>query len=113
MNLFTQNWDACFKGDVNTEAPPLSCIWIALSNIVNAALVLAGVVAVFLIVWAGFQYVTSNGDKEKVDGARKRMTYAIIGLVFIIMSFIIVKFIEQFTGVGLGNQFNNLPTPSI
>lgn len=105
MNLFTKDWSSCFNGNINTSAPPLSCVWVVLSNVINAALVLAGITAVFLIVWAGFQYVTSNGDKEKVDGARKRITYAIIGLVFIIFSFVIINFISEFTGV----SFNQLP----
>lgn len=86
----------------------LSCVWIVLQNVINAALVLSAVVAVFLIIYSGFQYVTSTGDKEKVDAARKRMTYAIIGLVFILMSFIIITFISQITGVGT-NQLLGSP----
>ncbi len=103
MNLLTNDWSACYDGgviDTNT-APKLSCVWIVLQNVINAALILAGVVAVFLIIWSGFQYVTSNGDKEKVDSARKRLTYAIIGLVFIFSSFMILRFISTFTGVGI------------
>lgn len=79
-----------------------------LQNVINAALVLSAVVAVFLIIYSGFQYVTSSGDKEKVDAARKRLTYAIIGLVFIIMSYTIILFISQFTGVGV-NQLLSPP----
>lgn len=118
MNLFTKDWSACYGGggvDPNTP-PQLSCLWIVLQNVINAALVLAGLVAVFLIIWAGIQYVMSSGDKEKVDGARKRMTYAIIGLVFIIMSFTLLRFISNFTGVGLDqltSPGNNLvPNPT-
>lgn len=104
MNLFTKDWSSCFAGDVRTGegVATLSCIWVVLQNVINAALVLAGVVAVFLIIYSGFQYVTSNGDKEKVDAARKRLTYAIIGLVFIIFSYGIVLFISQLTGVSKG-----------
>lgn len=99
MNLFTRDWSSCFTGNAATDAVPLSCIWVVLQNVINAALVLSGLVAVFLIIYAGFQYVTSNGDKEKVDAARKRITYAIIGLVFIVMSYTIILFISQVTGV--------------
>lgn len=102
MDLFTSSWDACLypvNGASNTGVASLSCIWIVLQNIINASLVLAGIIAVFLIVFSGVQYVTSGGDKEKVDNARKRLTYAIIGLIFIFMSFLIINFIAQFTGV--------------
>lgn len=102
MDLFTSSWDACLypaEGASNTGVASLSCIWIVLQNVVNASLVLAAVIAVFLIVFSGVQYITSGGDKEKVDSARKRLTFAIIGLIFIFLSFVIINFIAQFTGV--------------
>lgn len=101
MNLFTSDWSKCYDGGVVTEstAPKLSCIFIVIQNVINAALVLSAVVAVFLIAYAAFQYVTSAGDKEKVEGARKRIVYAIIGLVVIFMAFAFINLISQFTGV--------------
>lgn len=101
MDLFTTDWGKCFEGgvvDANTP-PRLSCAFIVIQNIINAALVLSAVVAVFLITYAAFQYVTSGGDKEKVDSARKRITFAIIGLVIIFMAFTAINFISTFTGV--------------
>lgn len=100
MDLFTSSWEECFGGTVATNvAPPLSCVFIVIQNIVNASLVLSAVVAVFFIMYAAFQYATSQGDKEKVDGARKRITYAIIGLIIIFFAFGIVNVIAGITGV--------------
>ncbi len=114
MDLFTKNWDRClFKTSEDASGvgvATLPCIWIALQNVINAALALSGVVAVFLIIYSGYQYVTSSGDKEKVDNARKRLTYAIIGLVIIMMSFVMVNLLSQFTGVDL-NQLTTPPQP--
>lgn len=109
MNLFTTDWSKCFQdGIVATDAPPkLSCIWIVLQNVINASLAIAGIAAVFLIVFSGIQYIMSRGDKERIEEARKRLTWAIIGLIFIVSSFLIITFISQFTGVGL----NQLTTP--
>lgn len=110
MNLLTKPWGSCVDnkllpgGDVAT----LSCVWVVLQNVINAALVLSAVVAVILIIYSGFQYVTSSGDKEKVDGARKRLTYAIIGLIFIILSYTILTIFSQLTGVGT-NQLLGSP----
>ena len=116
MNLFTKDWGSCVQAIPGAPNDPgvatLSCIWVVIQNVVNAALVLSAVVAVFLIIYSGFQYVTSSGDKEKVDSARKRLTYAIIGLVFIVLSYSIVVFISQFTGVGL-NQLTSPPTNNL
>lgn len=113
MDLFTSSWEKCFgvaegSGVPVDVAPPLSCVFIVIQNLVNASLVLAAVVAVFFIMYAAFQYATSAGDKEKVDTARKRIVYAIIGIIVIFFAFSIVNLISVFTGVtpsqlGLGS----------
>lgn len=59
----------------------------------------AAVVAVFFIVWSGIKLVTSGGDQQKVESAKKTLTFAIGGLIFILASFLIMNFIAQFTGV--------------
>lgn len=89
------DWSSCLEGDVAT----LACVPLLIKNVVNAALVLAGVVALFLIIYAGIQYITSNGDQTKVDSAKKTITYAIIGIVVIFLSFFIIGLISQLTGV--------------
>ena len=41
----------------------------------------------------------SEGDPEKIATARKTLTYAIFGFVFILLSFVILNAIAKFTGV--------------
>ncbi len=53
----------------------------------------AGGVAVLLIIAAGYEMMTSQGNPEKVKGARERLTAAIVGLVFIIFSVAILQII--------------------
>lgn len=64
-------------------------------------LVVAGIVAALIyLLLAGIRWITSGGDKEKVEGARKGITYSIIGLVIILISFLIINLIGQIFGVG-------------
>ncbi len=96
MNIPTSDWKSCVEnGDVAT----LKCIPIVLQNVVNFLVMFSAVVAVFFIVWSGIKFVTSQGDQQKIESARKTMTWAIAGLVFILASFFIINFIAQFTGV--------------
>ncbi len=89
-------WSECLEnGDVAT----LSCIPIIVQNVINAALVFAGIIALFLMIFAGITYITSKGDPAKVESAKKTATYAILGLVVIFLSFFIVNLISQLTGV--------------
>ena len=89
----------------------LDCIPIVFENIINAALAFAGVVALIMIIFSGIRYVTSGGDPKAVEGARNTLTWAIIGLVVIVLAYLIINFISVFTGVQCINffGFDNCP----
>lgn len=88
-------WTDCLEGDVAT----LACIPIIFKNVITAALVFSGIVALVIIIYAGAQYITSKGDPEKVATAKKTLTYAVLGLIVIFLSFFIVGLISTLTGV--------------
>jgi hypothetical protein len=46
--------------------------------------------AVLMLAVGGFQYVISHGDQNQMEGAKKTITWAIIGLLIIIVSYAIV-----------------------
>jgi len=74
----------------------LECVF---SNIVKYALWLAGIVLFILIILGGFKYMTSGGDPKAVEGAQKTLTFAIGGLIIILLSFLILVLIKTITGV--------------
>lgn len=88
-------------------------IKIIIANIIRIFLGLLGVIAVSLIVYGGFLWMTSAGNEERTHKARMVITNAIIGLVIIMMSFIIVSFVLNkllaATGFG-GGTFDEPPT---
>lgn len=61
--------------------------------ILEAMIRLAGVVAVVMIFWAGFKYITSQGNPDAAAGARKTAINALIGLVIVVLSTTIISFI--------------------
>jgi len=89
------DWNSCLEEGVAT----LKCIPIVIKNVITWALIFAGVVAVIFVIYAGFKFVTSKGDPEQVNNAKKTLTYAIIGLLFILLSFAILNLIATVTGV--------------
>jgi multisubunit Na+/H+ antiporter MnhB subunit len=89
------DWGACVQNGVAT----LACLPIVFQNVINALVIIAGIVAVFMIVWGGYKLVMSEGDSEKLASARKTLIYAIAGLIFVFLSFFFLNAIAQFTGV--------------
>lgn len=64
-------------------------------NIINIALGVAGLVAVLFLIIGGFRYITSAGNEEASEQAKKIILNAIIGIVVIILSFVVVRVIGQ------------------
>jgi hypothetical protein len=52
---------------------------------------IAGVVASIYIIIGAFQYLTAYGSEEKAESGKKTLTWAIIGLVVVILSSVIVN----------------------
>ncbi len=55
---------------------------------------MAGGLAFLFIVIGGIQLLTAYGDEEKITGAKKTITYAIVGLLIAILSYAIVSIIS-------------------
>lgn len=61
--------------------------------VINIFSIIVGVIAVIMIVYGGFRYITSGGDTTKVTSARNTILYAIIGLIIVALAQFIVKFV--------------------
>lgn len=54
---------------------------------------LAGAIALIMIIVGGFSLVTSAGNSEKVQNARRRIVNALIGIAIIALAYAITTFI--------------------
>lgn len=61
----------------------------------GALLYFAGPISILLIAVGGLMYVTSRGDDNMMSKAKNTITYALIGLVVIIVSFVAVRGVIQ------------------
>lgn len=74
-----------------------------LSTLVRAAIelmIIVGIIAALLyLVYGGLFWITSRGDKEQLDKARRIIVYSIIGLIVMSLSMVIVNLFSQAVGV--------------
>lgn len=61
-------------------------------------LILSGLAAFFVILLAGFNYVTSNGDKAKVEQSQQMLNYGILGIIVVVTAFAITRIIGTLIG---------------
>ncbi len=71
-----------------------------INTIINDILIPIGsVIAVLMVMWAGFKYVTARGDTTQIKEARDALLYAVIGAAILlgarILSDAIGRTIEQ------------------
>lgn len=65
-------------------------------GLINLIFILSVIVALLYLIWGGFKWLTSGGDKTAVQGAREHLVAAIVGLVVIFLSYFILNFIVGF-----------------
>lgn len=90
---------------IGNDVVTLNCVPILFANIIYWLLVFGGIVALFFIIFSGVKFLTSQGDPKQVEGARKTLTWAIAGLVLILLSFAIINVIADITWVNCITKF--------
>ncbi|MFC1756180.1 hypothetical protein ACFLZK_02190 [Patescibacteria group bacterium] len=63
------------------------------TNIYNLVFPIGIFISVVMIIVAGYMYMTSTGQPDKVQAASQKLTSAISGAIFIILSLVILKVI--------------------
>ena len=79
------------------KGPYTAVDWNSVSRIigagVGAALSLIGVIFLILMIYAGYNWMTAQGEEEKVEKAKDTLTRAIIGLIIVVGAYAIWNFI--------------------
>ena len=56
----------------------------------------AVILALLYLIWGGINWITSEGDKQKLAQARKKIIFSIIGLLVVFLSFFMINFLFRF-----------------
>ncbi len=65
---------------------------IIVAELINVVIGFLSLIFVILILYAGFLFMISGGDKEKTDYAKRAIGNAIIGLIIVLSSWAITTF---------------------
>jgi len=64
-----------------------------IASIIRVALGFLGVVAVLIVLYGGFMWMTAGGNEDRVTKARQIMTAGLIGLIIILAAYAIASFV--------------------
>jgi len=72
-----------------------SDIRVIIARLVKVFLGFMGIVFIALIVWAGYKYMTAQGDSSQVEAAVGQIRTGVIGLVIIVAAYAITTFVAD------------------
>jgi hypothetical protein len=81
------------NGVCTPQVTSLSDIWLIVAAGIEILLRLAGIIAFGFIIFAGFSYLTSQGEPDKTAKALNALISAVVGLAIAIMAATVVGFI--------------------
>ena len=94
------------KPDYKTGGTALGTL---ISNLVGALFIAGFLLAFVYLLMGGIGWVTSAGDKAKLEKARDQITNAIIGLIVVAAAYALTAIVAQFFGF----ELKSLPIPTI
>lgn len=78
---------------------------------VGFVIIISGLLVFIFLVWGGIEWLTSGGDKGKVEAARNRIVNALIGIAIIAAAWALTRIIAYFFGVEGGLSTFSVPRP--
>lgn len=72
-------------------------------RIIGLVVPLAFVVLLIMLLYAGFKFLTSGGEPKALQSAGGTVTWAILGIVFLVLAWLVLRLIEAFTGITITN----------
>ncbi|OGL77960.1 hypothetical protein A3F28_00220 [Candidatus Uhrbacteria bacterium RIFCSPHIGHO2_12_FULL_57_11] len=78
-----------------TEAIGLSStdVRVTVARIINVFMGILGIIAVVIVLYGGFLWMTAAGNEEKVEKAKKMLVAGVIGLAIILSAYAIAQFV--------------------
>jgi len=83
---------------------------VVIARIIQIALGFLGTIAVVLVIYAGFIWMTSEGQEEKVSKAKRTLSSAVVGLIIVLSAFGITTFLLNRLMEATGVQSNSSST---
>ena len=75
-----------------------------IQSVIQVLVTLAGLISAGFFVWGGIGYITSSGDPEKLDRAKKTIVYSAIGLVIVLGAFVLSTIVTQLATGAFGGS---------
>lgn len=84
------------------DAPDVSKVENFAQNVIQVLVIMAGLLAAIFFVWGGITYITSSGNPERMDHAKKTIFWSAVGLAICIAAFVLTNIVTQLATSSFG-----------
>lgn len=70
-----------------------------IGSILSFSMLIAAILVLLYLIWGAFEWITSQGDKSKLESARQKITGAILGIVVLATVLALFMVVQQFLGI--------------
>lgn len=85
--------DGCIEFDEDNDPLENNPIFVILGNVIQFLLAAVGIGLTAVVVIAGFEYMTARGDPQKTTSAKKKIAFAITGIILYLFAGTILNFL--------------------
>ncbi len=68
-------------------------------RMINISVRLAFIAVLIVLIVAGIKYLTSGGDSKSIASAGLTITWAFLGIIFLVLAWLILRLVAAYTGV--------------
>ncbi len=84
---------------MTTDPAGLQQLQDMVQRIISIFVAISFIALVIVLVVAGFKFLTSGGEPKTLQSAQQALTWAILGILFLVIAWLILQLIKAFTGV--------------
>ena len=98
MKLLAQNLKINgqpINGPLDSE---LNSVGDVVNRISSFLIPLAAIILVFVLMWGGYDFITSQGSPEKLKAGKAKITAGIIGFILLVFSYFITNLLATIFG---------------
>lgn len=88
------------------DVPTIQGLECLVANVLASAITVIGIVAFVMFLIGGFQVLTAGANAKGMEQGKNSISFAVLGIVLALASFLILNVIANLTGIKTILQFN-------
>ena len=110
-NGFKPPFENEYTKDSAVDHTAISNVEKLISNVIGLVTALGALIFIIYFLMGAVSWITSGGDKGKVESARNKMITGVLGLVILVIAYSVIGFIGNIVGIDIlnfGSQIEKL-----